>query len=455
MPGAEDAPERHRTVIDEAFMRILAGVRDGTLRHDVDHTELELGEQFDLRPGVLQGALQRFADIGMARRVPGDDIRFTTLDPVTWAEASWMLVGLVEVAMRAAVPAMTDDDVRQYEQLVTVARASAAARDDGLDPAVFATIAFWADHTPEPLTAGLLRRALLQLRYGAASPAPWTVTAIESWLASSLQASRLRNAGSAERAAHVLGRLWRDHLTSVAERLGIAADALLRPVDAPSEHLYWADWQADDDWFEVLGAIRGGSLERGQEYAFSTLTARFRLPLRRLLPMLRRLEVMGLVEGGTDADGSIVVATPGVEEWAQSLNVLAGMSEMSARSGFPELTATQAEEIQARITRVRRAARTRDYAYSVALFELHREIAVHARNRAMRETTLATISRLAFILPTSHPFEQWEIEDYLQLLEEAVQTRDPEVASEASHALAAHHDAHIAVVRAHYGTMES
>ncbi|ROS77875.1 DNA-binding GntR family transcriptional regulator [Curtobacterium sp. PhB130] len=441
-----------RPVFDDAFALVLAGVRDGTLRDDTPYDVLALCERFDVRPAVLGGALQRLADIGLAHVTPGDVVRFTRLDPVAWAEGTRLLVGLVEVSMRALVPVATDDDVRRYEELVAAARRAAAERGDELDTTVLATIDFWAERTPEGFTARLLVRTMQQMRYGLATRPPWQDPDDEAWLASSLQALRLRDTGSAERAAHVFARLWERYLTSSAAVLGTD---LRQTAGHASDDLYWADWRPDADWFELLGSIRDESLVRGQEYPLRALTARFRVPLQRLLPMIRRLEVMGLVEAGPDREGSVLVSTPTVDDWAETISLLLGLQEMCARSSIPVLTDGDVDELTALIARARREARVRDYAYTTTLLELNRFFALRSPNRAMRQTTTVVIARLAYILPEPPPFRQWAVEDFLQLLEEAVTSRDPDIASDACHALAAHFDAHVVDVRTRYGSMES
>lgn len=452
---AAQSPPDWRPLFDDAFTRVLVALRSGTLPDDGEHDLLELCERFDCRPAVLAGALQRLADIGLAQLLPGDRVRFRKLDPVAWAEGSWLLVGLVEAAMRVTVPTATDEDVTRYAELVAAARRAATERGDELDPAVFATIAYWAERSPDRLTARLLVRTLQQLRYGSPAPVPWKVVEIESWLASSLQALRLRDRSSAERAAHVLTRLWDRYLETSAAALGVDAASLLRPVSATSEELYWADWRPDDDWIEVLGSIRHHTLEPGREYSLRDLTARFRIPMPRLLPMVRRLEVMGLVHAGPDREGSVLVSVPTVDDWAETVGLLLGLQEMCVRSAIPALADADIAQLDELLAQVRRQARLRDFSYTATLLEINRYFASRSPNRAMRETTTVTISRLAYILPEPPPFRQWAIEDFLQLLEEAARARDPELGSEACHALAAHFDAHVADVRARYGSMES
>ncbi len=452
---AAQSPTDWRPLFDDAFTRVLGALRSGALRDDREHDLLELCERFDVRPSILAGALQRLADIGLARLSPGDRVRFPELGPVPWAEGSWMLVGLVEVAMRATVPTANEDDVAVYAGLVARARRAATERGDELDPALFATIGFWAERTPDRLTARLLVRTLQQLRYGPRATLPWQVVEIESWLASSLQALRLRDRSSAERAAHVLIRLWRRYLEMSAAALGVRPAELVEPAEHTSDELYWAGWRPDDDWLEVLGSIRDHRLEPGREYSLRDLSARFRVPMRRLLPMLQRLEVMGLVLGGPDREGSVLVAVPTVDDWAETVGLLLGLQEMCVRSAIPALTDADVAQLDVLLAQVRREARVRDFSFTATLLEINRFFASRSPNRAIRETTTVTISRLAYILPEPPPFRQWAIEDFLELLDEAVRARDPELGSEACHALSAHFDAHVADVRARYGSMES
>lgn len=450
-----ERPDDWRPLFDDAFTRVLAAIRSGSLRDDRPHDALELCERFDVRPAILEGALQRLADIGLAEILPGDRVRFRTLDAVTWAEASWLLVGLLEVAMRATVPRASSDDIDDYAALVATARRAADERGDELDPAFVATIGFWAERTPERLAGRLLVRTLQQVRYGLAEGVPWRIAAVEPWLASSLQAIRLGDTTSAEQAAHVLARLWERYLEDSAIDLHVDPASLLRPVAAESSDLYWADWHPDDTWFEVLGSVRDGSLGLGREYPLRELTARFRIPSSRLLPMIRRLEVMGLVHAGPDRDGSVLVTTPTVDDWAETMALLLGLQEMCIRSAITTLTDADVTELDVLSARVRREARVRDFAFTASLLEINRFFAVRSPNRPMRQTTAVTISRLAYILPEPPPFRQWDIEDFLQLLDEAVRERDPDLGSEACHALAKHFDAHIADVRSRYGSMDA
>lgn len=454
MDGARSSSDR-RPVFDEAFVTVLAGIRDGTLRDDTDYDVLALCDRFAVHPAVLEGALQRLADIGLARVLPGDVVRFPPLDPVAWAEGTWLLVGVVEVAMRALVPVATDEDVERYAALVAAARRAAADRGDELDTTVLATLDFWAGTGPESFTPRLLVRSMQQTRYGLATRPPWRNPDVEAWLASSLQALRLRDVRSAERAAHVFARLWSRYLAESARELGLEPDTLVHPAGGASETLYWADWRADDDWFELLGSVRDGSLVPGRSYAFRDLTARFRIPLQRLLPMIRRLEVMGLVAASPDRDDSVMVTTPTVDDWAQTIGLLLGLQEMCARTCIADLTDADVAELDALVARVRREARVRDFAYTATLLEIARFFALRTPNRAMRQTTSVVISRLAYILPEPPPFRQWAVEDFLQLLDQAVHSRDADTVSEAFHALSTHFDAHVADVRTRYGTMES
>jgi DNA-binding GntR family transcriptional regulator len=122
---------------------------------------------------------------------------------------------------------------------------------------------------------------------------------------------------------------------------------------------------------------------------------------------------------------------------------------------MPRLTDDDVEGLRALVARARREGRVRDYAYTSTLLEINRFLAARTPNRAMRQTTTVVIARLAYILPEPPTFRQWQVEDFLQLIEEAAEARDPETASEACHALALHFDAHVVDVHARYGTMES
>ncbi|WP_144709959.1 hypothetical protein [Curtobacterium pusillum] len=437
-----------RPIFDEAYQAVLAAIRDGRLPHDVDHDETEFGAAMDLPPLALQGALERLADMGLVRPGPTGTFRVSTLAPARWAQDSWALVGYLEVDMRSAMATITDQDVERYAGLVDAARRAASERDPAaMDAAMTATFAFWAEIAPNRLAARFTVRALEQLRFGLATTVPWTVWRVEGWLAASLQAARLHDVPTAERAAHVLLRLWSAFLEEAAATLGIDAQDLLIPPPIDPDEVTWAP---DDLWYELLGAVRDGSLERGREYGFAELLPRFRVPSARLLPGIRRLELMGLVVAGAHGDGAIRIASPTVEDWVESQELLLGLHEQSARWSIPFLTATERAEVVARIDLAGRYAQVRDYAYPVVLTDITRYLAVHSRNRAVRASTLVGISRLVYVLEQAPRFRQWNMQDYLELVREAVETRDAEVAADAAHALSTHFDAHIAEVRAQY-----
>jgi DNA-binding GntR family transcriptional regulator len=437
-------------MFDDAYQAVLAAIRDGRLPHGVDHDETEFGAAVDLAPMALQGALERLTDMGLVRPGPAGTFRVTTLTPARWAQDAWALVGYLEVDMRSAMGSITDADVARYAELVETARRAAAERDPAaMDAAMTATFAFWAGVTPNRLAARFTVRALEQLRFGLATTVPWTVWRVEGWLAASLQAARLRDVPTAERAAHVLLRLWPTFLEETATTLGIDARELLVPPPIGPDD---GAWTPDDLWYELLGAVRDGSLERDREYAFAELLPRFRVPYARLLPGIRRLELMGLVVAGEHGDGSIRIAAPTVDDWAESQGLLLGLHEQSARWSVPFLSPTERAEVVARIDLAGRYAQVRDYAYPVVLTDITRYLAVHSRNRAVRESTLVVISRMAYVLEDPPRFRQWNMQDFLELSREAVGTADADVAAEASHTLTAHFDAHIASVRAQHGT---
>jgi DNA-binding GntR family transcriptional regulator len=448
MDGHERLGRAWRPMFDDAYQAVLAAIRDGRLPHDVDHDETEFGAAVDLAPLALQGALERLTDMGLVRPGSNGAFRVATLAPARWAQDVWALVGYLEVDMRSSMPAITDQDVERYAGIVEDARRAAAERDPAaMDTAMTASFVFWADVTPNRLASRFTVRALEQLRFGLATTVPWTVWRVEGWLAASLQAARLRDVPTAERAAHVLLRLWSTFLEEAAVTLGIdAPDLLVPPPIDPDEDA----WVPDDLWYQLLGAVRDGSLERGREYGFAELLPRFRVPYARLLPRIRRLELMGLVVAGAHGDGSIRIATPTVEDWVESQELLLGLHEQSARWSVPYLTADEREAVVARIDLAGRYAQVRDYAYPVVLTDITRYLAVHSRNRAVRASTLVVISRMAYVLEDPPRFKQWNMQDFLELSREAVETADADLAAEAAHALTGHFDAHIAGVRDRY-----
>lgn len=438
---------------DAAYATLLAAVRDGSAEHDRAHGVAELAARYDLSMPEVRGAVRRLTELGLTAQLGDDTVSFVDLPATMWAESAWHLVGLVEVAMRTAAPRLGDDDVDGYAQLVAAARRAASERDPNFDSLLIETVRFWISATPNDLAARLATRGLERLRYGLNPSPPWRVWPADGWLAASLQSARARDAASAQRAAHVLMRLWHDYMVEAAAFLGVPSEHMTAPGTVGTDTLAWVTPATGEAWPVVLGAIRDGSLVRGREYTFRELLQRFRSTPTQLRAALVRLDLVTLVETGPDVESGIRIAEPGVDQWADMVEVLTGMQETCARWAVPLLDDDGRSELATLVATVRRQAMLRDYAYTATMLEFSRFFARRAPNRYMRESALVAVTGLAYVLEDPPPFPQWTIDDYLGLLEEAAAAGDPGLAAEAGHALAAHMDEHIAAVRERYGKM--
>lgn len=435
-------------MFDAVFTELLASIRDGSLARDTDHDETELSALLDVPIEELRGGLQRLSDMGLVRQSGHGTFRLDSVSPERWAESSWVLVGLVEVAMRSSVGALGPAEVERYAELVARAREAASAHDpSALDTAMTDTIRFWGEATPNRVTGRLVLRSVVVDRYGLDPSRPWRIAGIEGWLAASLRAVREGDVAALERAAHVLLRLWHEHITDVAAQLGADPGPMLAPTGDGADAPFWAQWEPDDLWFELLGAVRDGSFRRGERYALAEVARRFRVPGARVLPDVRRLEMMGLVIADDDL-GAIRVAEPTIDDWADSIRLLVGLQETAMRACVRRLSADERATATGLVDAAARYARTRDYAYTVSLLELTRFFSARSGNRYLQATVSLALSRLAHILPDPPVYRQWDLDDVFELTREAITTGDPEIASESCHALAVHHEAHIAEVRA-------
>ncbi len=441
---------------DDAYRTVLGAARDGSLERDVDHDELVLSGRFGLDPVVLHAVLERLTDVGLVTVVADGTVRFGTLSVPAWNDNGHLLVGLMEGVLRSArtaalpAPAPTPSDTAEHDAVFGALRRAAALRTPDLDPAFWASLRFWIDRSPNAALTGLARGALERVRFGASPSVPFRTTAVEDWAAASDQALRYPSPRTAERAAHVLARVWDEQLTAVAPSLGVTPADLRTVTSAAADVPTWAAWQPDELWWDLLAMVRDGTLERGRTHPMRDVAARLRTSARTLAPSFRRLELMGLVERSPDGPDAVRIADPGVQHWVESLQLATTLTEMCARAAVPTLSADGRAELHRVVATVRQYARTRDYAFAVGMVELSRTLGRHTPNPWIAGNMRLAISRLAFVFDEAPPLRQWAVDDVLSLLDEAIDTGDPDLASAAVHALAVHYDAHVLEVTARW-----
>lgn len=455
--------------LDQAYRDVLGAVRDGSLGQDVTHDELALSGRFGLDPVVLHAVLERLSDVGIAVLDDHAAVRFRSLSPAAWVDNGWLLVGLVEGVMRSAVPVLTAADLVEQGRVAEALRRSAHLRTPDLDQAFWASITFWIDRTPNVSLGRLTARAVERARFGVTPTIPFRSTEVDTWAAAAEQAVRYPGVRSAERAAHVLARLWGEHVDAAVAAFGGAPDdtssassasastapsapsAPSAPADSPS----WAVWTPDDLWWDLLAMVRDGTLERDRTYRASAIAARLRQSVRRLVPMVRRLELLGLVETRPDDPEGIRITRPDLQHWTDSLQLASTLVEACARWSVPTLDDAGRAELHGVIDRLRRQGRIRDYGYTMSVVELSRLLADHTPNPWLAGSLRFALSRLAFVFDEAPPFRRWDIEDVLTQLEDAIDRGDPDRAADAAHALNVHYDAHIVDVVARLSGTES
>lgn len=445
--------------LDQAYRNVLGAVRDGSLGQDIVHDELALSGRFGLDPVVLHAVLERLSDVGIAVLDDHAAVRFRSLSSAAWVDNGWLLVGLVEGVMRSAVPVLTAADLVEQGRVAEALRRSAHLRTPELDAAFWASITFWIDLTPNVSLGRLAARAVERARFGVTPSIPFRRTEVDTWAAAAEQAVRYPGVRSAERAAHVLARLWGEHVDDAAAAFGTAPDdgspaspsAHPAPADSPS----WAVWTPDDLWWDLLAMVRDGTLQRDRTYRASEIAAGLRQSARRLMPMVRRLELLGLVETRPDDPEGVRITRPDLQHWTDSLQLASTLVEACARWSVPTLDDTGRAELHEVIDRLRRQGRIRDYGYTLSVVELSRLLADHTPNPWLAGSLRFALSRLAFVFDEAPPFRRWDIEDVLTQLEDAIDRGDPDRAVDAAHALNVHYDAHIVDVVARLSGTES
>lgn len=448
--------------LDQAYRNVLGAVRDGSLGQDVVHDELALSGRFGLDPVVLHAVLERLSDVGIAVLDDHAAVLFRSLSSAAWVDNGWLLVGLVEGVMRSAVPVLTAADLVEQGRVAEALRRSAHLRTPELDAAFWASITFWIDRTPNVSLGRLAARAVERARFGVTPSIPFRRTEVDTWAAAAEQAVRYPGVRSAERAAHVLARLWGEHVDDAAAAFGTAPDdgspgspsassAHPAPADSPS----WAVWTPDDLWWDLLAMVRDGTLQRDRTYRASEIAAGLRQSVRRLMPMVRRLELLGLVETRPDDPEGVRITRPDLQHWTDSLQLASTLVEACARWSVPTLDDTGRAELHEVIDRLRRQGRIRDYGYTLSVVELSRLLADHTPNPWLAGSLRFALSRLAFVFDEAPPFRRWDIEDVLTQLEDAIDRGDPDRAADAAHALNVHYDAHIVDVVARLSGTES
>ena len=133
-----DRPVSRRLLSDEVFDRLRDSIVRGELVPGEKVRDGELAARLGLSRTPVREALARLADIGLVEAKPGVYTRITTLDRRDVENTLAVLRSLDQLAVEAAVPVMTDEDLgrmreanRDFERAIGADDAAAAlAADD-------------------------------------------------------------------------------------------------------------------------------------------------------------------------------------------------------------------------------------------------------------------------------------------------------------------------------------
>lgn len=438
---------------DDAWLAILRAARSGVLAEGRPWSVAELAARLGAAPGAVRGALFRLEYQGFARRVDDDVVVLTQAGPERWAAGTRALVGMLEYAVRSAVPVLTADDVDRYRTLVDEADRSLRLRSDGARSALLATLGFWVDVCPDVLLARFTRRMLELVTFGLVPGTAWRTWDADAWLASSLLAATTGDRDTAHDAGHALARFRDVRVADVEAQAGLADGTLVRPPDLrPAVPSVVPSSAVGTAWDSLLGAVRSGALEAEQRYTVDDVV---RITGQRDADAdlaVRQLEVMGLARflPGNRTDFS--PRTPSLDEWAENAAAVVAFAELGLRILVGHDDHTQVAEARAIVDQVRRHATVRDPRLTSALVDLAGWIADHVPDPFVRDALHYTHSRAFLLLDEPPPFRQWGVTDVAAHLDRAFDG-DERAAANAAHALARHVDAHVTDVRDRYGTM--
>jgi DNA-binding GntR family transcriptional regulator len=112
MPIPTDEPAVGRTLLrDEVFRRLRTAIVDGTFEPDENLRDLELAGWLGVSRTPVREALLRLAGAGLVVAEPGRSTRVTPLDPRATDEARDVVAAMHQLAVRAATPALSADDI--------------------------------------------------------------------------------------------------------------------------------------------------------------------------------------------------------------------------------------------------------------------------------------------------------------------------------------------------------
>lgn len=138
MPIPQDVPAVDRTLLrDDVYRRLRDSIVDGTFAPGEQLKDLELATWLGVSRTPVREALMRLAHAGLVVASPGRSTTVTTLDLRAVWDARDVVAAMHELAVREAVPSLTEADLaqmrdanRRFARAIADGDADAALRAD-------------------------------------------------------------------------------------------------------------------------------------------------------------------------------------------------------------------------------------------------------------------------------------------------------------------------------------
>lgn len=416
---------------------LVGAIRGGLLSPGAVLDDDVLLLEHGVPPGAIPRVLDRLVALGLATRRRDRVVVVREPHFAEWVASVRMLTALIEGEIRSAVTRLTDDDVGELRVRGMRVLDLARARDPEHLAALRAFNRFWRERTPNLALRREVELADARFAFLSARPPDFRRWDLDAYVSTLLRAAEDRDVELACDAAHAFIDLVDAWTVDEAGRLGEDLDGAPTPAPGlPPSGL------ADDDVFwTLLGWIRDGTFPVGTTLLRDDLVGRTGRPSSEVSTAIDRIATIGLVEIVNDRRADVRRPTP--DEWADAVRMSVIVHEACVRWALPVLSDPDIAQFRALVTHVLRRGRTRDLGYTESYVAVPRFFAERTPVPDLLRLSRTTITRLAFMLTPTPPFEEWDVGDYLSTLVRAVEERDTDLAIEAVHLLVPHNERHI------------
>jgi DNA-binding GntR family transcriptional regulator len=190
---------------DELRWRLVGAFRAGRFADGAVLPVEDLAAEFGVGSRRLRQALEYLRTIGHVRIVDDRSVVVTRPTFEDWADALRLMLGLLAVTVRSAVPVLDDDDRTALRSLVERVHRQGAPRDLGHTESSFAVHGFFADRTPNRLLGALVRDTMARVANALTPPPPF-----EQWETSGalIRLADAADEGDVESAVEAVTDLW-------------------------------------------------------------------------------------------------------------------------------------------------------------------------------------------------------------------------------------------------------